>query len=696
MVPRFLRPNPLSLALILALFTHAGIHHNFRRPVFVYTLHPDVPVANFIAGDIGIPEPQYARIYLFAAFRYLEGKPLTQSEQQRWLNVWNLRVSKGTPARNADQVWLRARNRLAAPLNIDRLRRAEFQQRDYWYTGPCQDDAFLTAARTLEARARRFGRNSAELKFWVEGQDAVFEACATGAPQNLAPAQLPLLRADRDYQIAAATLYAQHFDEAASLFQKIAQDSQSPWRSWAPYQAARAMLYKARQTQSDTVYQSALLAAQAKFLAVLNNPALRESHPAAEYLYLRCLMITNHRAALERIGRRLLRGDWAESDLSLYLNGMDDTAQPPRDPLSQWIQSFQKGTPAANPSSPAALYSALWHNRPAPLDPALTSNFPALRYVAARQLTRQGKVPEARAAIEQVVHSLASRPSAQNRALQLHAQLSQTWEQFLERSPRKPLIISTEMDVDEWESTNPQVQLNQSYWDESASAILTERIPLELLKTTLADPNLRDRFALPVFTRAAILNRWPIAQSAARQLKSPAVSQFLQTPNEFTAAVLLLDLPGASPVVRYGYGRDLPPAEHDENGRNWWDEVSARVAYNHELPYLSDRRQPDFTINGPLPFLTPNQIREADQEWRILQTTGKFGLHWIAEKIVSGPHTPELLYRILRGSQSGWWGSPVAHGDSAPFKKAAQILSTRYRNSRWSREAQKLLIWPAL
>ena len=715
MVPPILRPNPLSLALILAALAPAGIHHNFQRPVFVYSLHPDVPVTRFIAGDIGIPEPQYARIYLFATYRYLEGNPLTTSEQQRWLNVWKVRTSKSWPEWKADQVWLRARKRIPVPLPNQQLRPSQISGRDYTYSSPCSDDAFATAARTLEARARRFGPNSAEVKFWVQGQDAVFEACATAAPQTLSPAQHPLLRADREYQIAAATLYAQHFDEAAALFQKIAQDPQSPWRTWAPYQKGRALLYKARQTQSDTVYNTALLAAQNQFQSVLANPALRESHPAAEYLYLRCLLITNHRAALERIARRLLRGDWTESDLTLYLNGMDDVTQPPRDPLSQWILTFQKGTSAANPASPAWLYAALWHKRPAPIEPALASPHAALRYVAARHLTRQGKVDEARPVIAKVIADLNNLPSAQNRARQLHAQLSETWEQFLERAPRKPLITSNEMDADEWESravVDPKIlalydrdnvrqyrqqYLNgvkhaatlqsQTHWDESAAAILTERIPLELLQT------IQPRLALTIFTRAVLLNRWPIAQSAASHLKSQAVTPFLQNPNEFTAAVLLLDFPGASPVIRYGYGRDLPPTEHDEYGRNWWDEVSARATYNHDLPYLSEKPQPNFTVDGPVPFLTPHQIREATQEYQILQTTGKFGLRWIAEKVVAGPHTPELLYRILKSTEGGWFGHPVQNGEQAPFKKAAQLLSTRYRNSRWHSEAQKLMHW---
>ncbi len=736
MDPRVLRPNPLSLALILALSAHAGTRHDFERPVFVFTFHPDVPVTRFAAGEIGIPAPSYARIYLFPAYRYLEGKPLSSAEQQRWRNVWNLRTRNDPPAPNASQVWIDARKRLPIPFHLERLQPAELQQRAYVYTGPCQDDAFLTAARTLDARARRFGPGSAEMKFWVEGQDAVFEACATAAPQKLASTQNPLLRADRDYQIAAAALYAQQFDRAAALFHKIAADNTSPWRVWAPYQAGRALLYKARQTQSETVYRTALLAAQNQFYAIIHNPALRESHQAAEYLYVRCLLITNHTAALQRIGRRLLRGDWAETDLILYLNGMDETPQRPADPLTQWIVAFQKGVPLPAPASPAAVYSTLWHRKSAPaaqIEAARTSGIPALGFLAARHLARQGQFDQARQTLAPVLQAFEALPSARNRALQLHALLAPTWDEFLARAPRRPILGSRELDPDEWtssETTDPATARrlerdlgkkelaryllarkrsselgSQTHWDEAAVAVLARHAPLTILLSAANHSSLpghlRDELALVVFTRAALLGRWSEASAVAPRLPVTNTAAFLKNPNEATAAELLLQLPGARPIPSWGYGRNLPLQSVDEFGRNWWQRPTPESITKRDLPYLSEIRLPRFDDPGPLPFLSPAQTREAEQEWRILQQTGAFGFYGIAKRVVATvranparPDAPELLYRVLDASRRGWWGVlPDDSPDYTSLQSAARLLSTRYRHTKWFREAQKFQSW---
>ena len=84
----------------------------------------------------------------------------------------------------------------------------------------CNQDAFQTAAKTLEERIKRLGADNAAVKQWVEAQDLVFANCSEG--QHI-PAALPAeaeasLRADRDYQIAAANFYAGNFDLATQQF----------------------------------------------------------------------------------------------------------------------------------------------------------------------------------------------------------------------------------------------------------------------------------------------------------------------------------------------------------------------------------------------------------------------------------------------------------------------------------------------
>jgi hypothetical protein len=76
------------------------------------------------------------------------------------------------------------------------------------------------------------------VKDWARAQAAVFRNCGDG--DLVLPDAAPewaddLLRADRDYQTAAAHFYAMRYEEAAQRFRAIASDSRSPWRPYGRY-----------------------------------------------------------------------------------------------------------------------------------------------------------------------------------------------------------------------------------------------------------------------------------------------------------------------------------------------------------------------------------------------------------------------------------------------------------------------------
>src|SRR5262249_20214909 len=117
----------------------------------------------------------------------------------------------------------------------------------------CPEDAFKTAEKTLDARRQEYGVQSTEVRAWVAAQDQVFANCE-GKAQNIPPvleSSDPLLRADRNYQTAAALFYSRRFDEAAAAFQAIAKDNRSPWAPYGNYLSARAMVRKAALSTSD-------------------------------------------------------------------------------------------------------------------------------------------------------------------------------------------------------------------------------------------------------------------------------------------------------------------------------------------------------------------------------------------------------------------------------------------------------------
>ncbi|MDQ3829054.1 MAG: hypothetical protein M3361_07045, partial [Candidatus Tectomicrobia bacterium] len=39
----------------------------FEQAIFTYSLHPDLPLASFAQGHLGVLQPTYARSYLYAA-----------------------------------------------------------------------------------------------------------------------------------------------------------------------------------------------------------------------------------------------------------------------------------------------------------------------------------------------------------------------------------------------------------------------------------------------------------------------------------------------------------------------------------------------------------------------------------------------------------------------------------------------------
>src|SRR5579859_2639765 len=279
----------LVLIAVLTLELSGGTKHYFDKPVFVFAQHPDLPISEYVKGRLGIPEPGHARIYLYAAYRYLENRPFTGAEQTAFLRVWELRKDRlvEDPDHSGEEAWTRMRDTVPVPIQQPHVTPSLAFTRGFTARSICADDAFRSAVTTLKARIRQFGLRSAAVEFWVKGQDLVFDSCDpahTRLPEP-APANLPaVIRADREYQIAAALFYLQRFDEALARFRSIAQDHDSPWRIWAPYMIGRTLLWQARLTQDDNTYMQRLREAETQFRGVLADHSLAITHQAAERL----------------------------------------------------------------------------------------------------------------------------------------------------------------------------------------------------------------------------------------------------------------------------------------------------------------------------------------------------------------------------------------------------------------------------
>jgi hypothetical protein len=128
-------------------------------PDAVFTEKHIPPLPDYVQGHLGVLQPTYWRKYLFAAFRYLSDRPLTEKEIHSFLNPSNTATepefSSESPGLYA---WQAARKKVSdiEPMPYIDVYRNDTAENQWRFFKNCSDDAFKTAARTLEARIQSF------------------------------------------------------------------------------------------------------------------------------------------------------------------------------------------------------------------------------------------------------------------------------------------------------------------------------------------------------------------------------------------------------------------------------------------------------------------------------------------------------------------------------------------------------------
>jgi hypothetical protein len=218
---------------------------------------------SFYNGHPGILLNRAPWARLFAAWRMLHGMAVG-TEAGKSL----ARPCCGNGYGGADdgiKLWLAARAAVADvpkkdTSDIDAYRSVG----DFAAVQTCFNDAFTTAAKTLQDRIAAHGATDPGVKTWVLVQDAVFSACSGKDPLPALPANAAdWLRADYAYQNGAVALYQRDFSTAETRFLAIANDAASPWAKFGPYLAARAAVTAALPTHDTVAFDHAktLLAA---------------------------------------------------------------------------------------------------------------------------------------------------------------------------------------------------------------------------------------------------------------------------------------------------------------------------------------------------------------------------------------------------------------------------------------------------
>lgn len=213
----------------------------------------------FYAGRIGLVMAQSPRARLFMDWRLLHGQPVGP-EAGAGLSI-PCCDNPDPQIWDATDAWLKARGQVAGvAANTDNTSIVtDLPLPDGSSRPNCFQDAFTSAAATLNARIASYGAASPFVKAWVDAQDAVFTACGgTAATLPPLPAGAPAwLKADRAYQAAALVLYQGDNATAAADFAAIGHDASSPWRPMAPYLTARALLRQAKLTKTPQAFAAA-------------------------------------------------------------------------------------------------------------------------------------------------------------------------------------------------------------------------------------------------------------------------------------------------------------------------------------------------------------------------------------------------------------------------------------------------------
>jgi hypothetical protein len=747
----------LTTVVLVATRPVSGCGPFVLRQVFTYEKHPDFPLAKFAAGDLGVLQPTYARSYLVVAYRYFAGTPLDAAEQKAVAAVWDERLGNGDEAPGEDwlKTWLDARAKVtnATKPEISVFRSIEKKDLYLNYLN-CSADSFKNAAATLNRLVEKYGAASPEAKDWVATQDQVFANCDK-EPSLPAPAESsasPVIRANRVYQIAAASFYAGNFDQAESQFNAIAADTSSPWRALAPYLVARALIRKATLSGGRNVADQATLArAEAQLRKVLADRNESALHPSARGLlnFVRLRLAPEER--LKELTAGLLKknaGATFKQDLIDYtrlldrLVGDDDDSSDNKktfaklpaavhnEDLSDWALTFQVQDAGAlehalqkweKTASPAWLVAALAkisaaHPKAAVLIEAaakIKPNSPAfasVTYHTLRLSIEAGRQDAARRLLDALLAAKAATlpPSAFNQFMSLRMKVAANLDEFLRYAQRVPSGFSYDEDgrelpadrTDDFDKPKKTAR-NKLSWDDDATRVLNEAMPLAVLKeaamnTTLAT-HLRRELALAVWVRAALLDDdamaielAPTVAALAPELKESLnayVAAADKPAKKFAAIYLILKYPGTRPSVDTGTGRTVELEKIDDYRDNWWCEYGRTV--NPDDP--TGKPVVKSSATGPA-FLSAAQKTAASAEWKRLPALGTGPNYLCAQTIKwanlkpDDPRAPEALHLAVRSTRYGCTNDQTG----GLSKQAYDLLHRKYPKSEW---AQKTKYW---
>jgi len=764
-----MRSRTLALVLFVAAVLLSPVRYVeacgpfFEDDVFVSDSSPD-DFSAFGKGQLGILQSGYDSNEYAVAWRYLSGGRLSATElhaylataaiprtvydqenptpeqvaaqqaaeQQTQLNApgstqWAVARAKYAPAASTQN-----QRPLSTTVNGDNVEVGE----DYLN---CPDPAYATAALTLAQRATAWGVQSPLLADWVRAQDAVFSNCSgvNAAMPGAVPGNSPaLLKADRAYQIAAATFYAKQFDDAARQFVAIAADKNSPWSSWGQYLAARATVRLAFAMGKATDPYSGNLAsyddatmkrAQLMLEALLAQPKPEPSRVIVQSELNFVLARTDPSRRAADISAALA-GPGPDANFAQDVKDLDWLLQKQAAiklpvPLLAWIATWRGSRDAASafarwqqdhtlpwlvvaiakagPSDsfvPQLLDEAA---KVAPASPAYDTVF----FHRVRLLIALKRADEARALLDATLPALQKqKPSSKlNALLGERMAAARDFNEFLQFAPRT-LMSYGSPGADDLQgfcnerahAVNTQAkcpELSESPWlDQDAVQVFNQQTPLALLiqaaNSPLLPQNLRQSIALMAWTRSVLLQDATSAAALAPLLPK-SVHDAAGSSVGLGAGLAILRNPGIRPYLEQGVPRVASYSEFDEFRDNWW-------CKHWDSGYEAGQPKPTAL---PVPsFIPADQLALAASQYEQLQQLPDSATV-IGQRVVdyanqhpSDSQVPEALALTVRATHYACqtWDQSRMNSSTTeytPVSKAAfELLHKRYPKSPWTQK----------
>jgi hypothetical protein len=702
----------------------------FAEPLFVHTLHPELPLDSFANGKLGILKPSYARSYLAVAYRYLSDRPLKPEEAKGAIALWDRRLL-GRYAQDSSMIVWDSIAEMVLPEQpeqpqdgeMTRERISEWREIGDWqYYLAITPDAFRNATKRLLELVEQFGLKSEEAKDWVRVQRVVFGNTEGPAIEN--DDLKSVIGINRQYQRATALFYRANFDAARRQFEAVARNERSPWRAIAPYLAARALTRKGT-LAGDT---AALIAADS-LLSTIKEPSLARAvlyqqdyvrgqlDPAQQALALSKRLQDDDASHFQhelddytRLLDRAIPGDYEyyeEEDASVYREQADSRLF--EDKMTGWIVSFKGADSIAAATSlqeykqsrtkpwlVAALANATSIDESL-FETTISINDPAYETVTfyrAQLLIRHDQRDRARAMLDEALRS-SSGLSSRNDFMRLRQSVATDMRDLLTMISRVPMgyvWADGFTDIPEQIDGKPMGVEFDHYAVQVLNRSLSLDRMIEAVNLQVMQPRAQLELIRTSWVRGVILGRDDVARSMAEKLAvidtemSSPMRKYLtaNTAGERhrQAIYILLTHPGLSPLAHEGPYRE-GMQETDSFRDNGWCPILIDRKREEGESYRSVSYRAD-----ALPFLTDSDREKAGSEWREIAKASPAvnylaseAVKW-AKELPKDPRVPEVLHLAVKTSRYGCNNEQTGSYSQAAFK----VLHSKYSKTKWAKD----------